>query len=369
LNPDLTGAHEEFARYCANLFYVPEGPISIPLEDEPFLAVWDEYAHEALCRGAWEVLWEKIPHLRFPIEEGMSKSEPYRAATRRGVSSQESSGCILEKPSELTLSIHSTAAGRIPVLVTRHRPDFIALVRAFAHSSEPVAIPDSVGAQMITGFNNWDRINRLRDDFLARNPAKTEDDWRALFSVTKKWQYQLYQDRFIVLSDGPYSGVPAKAMAMQEEEWRKTSLAIRREHECAHYFTVRVLGTMRNHALDEIIADTMGIITVNGGFREDWFLRFFGLESFPVYRAGARLENYRGDPPLGDEAFSLLQRAVYRIALALNKVADALLASGFADRTALLLSLAELGLAKLADEEAPELLRAAFARNASRIII
>ena len=368
MNPDLTGAHEEFARYCTRVFHVPEGPISIPLEDEPSLAVWDEYAHGALCRGPWEVLREKLPHLCFPIQAGMSKSEPYRAATRSGVPPKQSSGLTLEKPSELNLSIHATAAGRIPVLVTRHRPDFISLVRAFAHGSEPVAIPDSVGARMVTGFNNWDRIHRLRNDFLTRNPGRTEEDWRLEFRTNTKRNYQLYQDRFIILNDGPYSAVPAKAMKMGEREWRETSLTIRREHECTHYFTMRVLGTMRNHALDEIIADTMGIIAANGKFRADWFLRFFGLENFPVYRPGARLENYRGDPPLSAKAFSLLQGAVHRTALTLEKVCDSLPMSGCADQVALLLSLAELGLSQLASGEAPELLLAASARNASRIM-
>ena len=107
LNPDPTAAREEFARYCANVFDVPEGPISIPLEDEPSLAVWDEYAREALSRGSWEVLWEKLPQLRFPIEAGISNSEPYRAATRSGLPPKESSGLALEKPTELAIGLYS----------------------------------------------------------------------------------------------------------------------------------------------------------------------------------------------------------------------------------------------------------------------
>lgn len=368
MSSDLTAAHEEFAHYCAQGFHVPEGPISIPLEDEPSLSVWDEYRHEAVRRGLWDVLREKLPQLQFAIQAGVSNSESYRAATRRGVPPKESSGLTLEKPSELTLSINATPAGRVPILVARHRPDFVALVRAFAHFNEPVPIPDSVGARMVTGFNNWDRIHRLRDDFLVHNPGKTEEDWRLEFRTNTKRNYQLYQDRFIILNDGPYSAVPAMDMEIGEREWRETSLIIRREHECTHYFTLRVLGTMRNHALDEIIADTMGIIAANGKFRADWFLRFFGLENFPVYRPGARLENYRGDPPLSVEAFSLLQKAVHRTALTLERVFDSLPVSGWAERVALLLSLAELGLAQLASGEAPELLLAASARNASRVM-
>ena len=67
---------------------------------------------------------------------------------------------------------------------------------------------------------------------------------------------------------------------------------------------------MRNNLIDELIADYMGIVTAKGSFRADWFLRFVGLESFPDYRDGGRLQNYRGDPPLSDGAFKILQALV-----------------------------------------------------------
>ncbi|MDT3702963.1 MAG: hypothetical protein ROZ36_07965 [Thermincola sp.] len=119
-------------------------------------------------------------------------------------------------------------------------------------------------------------------------------------------QKELYQDKFIILSDGPYSAVPAESLGLSEEEWRRLSLIIRREHECTHYFTRRLFSAMRNNLLDELIADYMGIVSAVGSFRADWFLRFVGLEHYPQYRTGARLENYRGDPPLSDGAFKIL---------------------------------------------------------------
>jgi len=68
---------------------------------------------------------------------------------------------------------------------------------------------------------------------------------------------------------------------------------------------------MRNNLLDEVIADYFGITAACGRFRADWLLRFFGLESYPRYRAGGRLEHYRGDPPLSDAAFLVLQRLLF----------------------------------------------------------
>jgi len=128
-------------------------------------------------------------------------------------------------------------------------------------------------------------------------------------------QKALYQDRFIILSDGPYSGVAAVEMGLSESEWKAASLVIRREHECTHYTTRHVLHSMQNRLLDELIADYMGIIAVAGRFKADWFLRFLGLENFPQYRQGGRLENYRGDPPLSDGAFKLLQTLARQAAL------------------------------------------------------
>ena len=89
---------------------------------------------------------------------------------------------------------------------------------------------------------------------------------------------------------------------------------IRLEHECTHYFTRRLFGSAKNHLLDELIADYRGIVAAIGQFRADWFLRFMGLENYPNYRACGRLGYYRGDPPLSEQAFGLLQTLVQRAA-------------------------------------------------------
>src|SRR4051812_23504123 len=56
-----------------------------PLPDEPFVSFWESAAAEAGPRGAFAVLRDHLPQLRFPVRQGISESEPYRAATRRGV--------------------------------------------------------------------------------------------------------------------------------------------------------------------------------------------------------------------------------------------------------------------------------------------
>jgi hypothetical protein len=222
----------------------------------------------------------------------------------------EATGLVMNAPDQLQLVLHPTLAGCIPLLITGDRADFVSLVQALTRRNEPEPIPDSMGAAMVAGYNNWDRVRRYRQAWEQKHqPGAWAGDWADEFKrlIPRK---ELYQDNFIILSDGPYSGVSAAEMGLTESEWRQASLTIRREHECAHFFTRRVFGSMRNNLLDELIADYMGLVAACGRFRADWFLRFMGLEAFPVYRQGGRLENYRGQPPLSDQAFPVLQALV-----------------------------------------------------------
>jgi hypothetical protein len=196
-------------------------------------------------------------------------------------------------------------------MITGHRQDFVALVQALTKRNEPEPIPLSMGACIVTNYNNWDRINQLRRQWQAANPENVSD---AGWATELRWGIipykHLYRDTFIILSDGPYSGLSANEMGLSKEAWAELSLTIRLEHECAHYFTHRVAQSMRNRLLDELIADYRGIVAANGRYRADWFLRFMGLEAYPAYREGGRLQNYRGHPSLSDEAFEILKTLV-----------------------------------------------------------
>jgi hypothetical protein len=81
--------------------------------------------------------------------------------------------------------------------------------------------------------------------------------------------------RFIILSDKPYSGVPAADMGLGETDWLAKSMTIRKYHECAHYYTRRRLGASRNNLHDELIADFCGLYTAFGEYRAEWFIKFF----------------------------------------------------------------------------------------------
>lgn len=342
----------ELLDYNRSLFVVPPS-IDLPLRDEPFVAAWAAYAAESGARGVLPVLREHLVQLRFPIASGISETEAYQAAIRRGTVPPGTDGLRLEAPDGLRLFIHPTPAGAVPVLLTSHRADFEALVRALVRKNEPAPVPSSMGACVVGGYNNWGRVAQLRRRWEAGEvEVPGAGDWSAAFAALKA-RRELYQDRFILLSDGPYSGVPAEAMGLQPEEWRRASITVRLEHECAHFFTRRVLGSMRNNLLDELLADYAGIVAAAGRYRADWFLRFMGLEGEDGCRPDGRLWNYRGDPPLSDSAFAVLQRLVRAAAERLEEADGGLDAE---DRTPLgraqvLLALAALTLEEIAAGE------------------
>lgn len=287
--------------------------IQFSLNSEPHIAAWEEYAIAAKVVGAFEVLKQRLVQLRFPIQEGISQTDAYRSATRKGVAVDgmaEATGLVLQQPQQLQLILHQSLAGIIPVLLVGNREDFVSLVQALTKRNEPQPTPASMGACIVRGFNNWDRIRQYRRQWETQNPGNcSETSWLGEFQRLIP-QKQLYQDTFIILSDGFYSNVSASNLGLEESQWQRLSLTIRLEHECTHYFTRRLFGSMRNNILDELIADYRGIVAAIGYYRADWFLHFLGLESFPNYREGGRLQNYRGQPPLSDKAFQILQALV-----------------------------------------------------------
>ena len=353
---------DELLRYNENHFD-PDGlgrVGSLPLADEAFVKTWERYAREAESVGAWPVLRRALVQLRFPVRRGMSREPAYEAATRGLASLQDESPALeLSRPDAVRIEIHDTPAGRLPVVVASRRGDFERLVQALTKRNEPAPVPASIGACMVAGYTNVGRLRTLREQWWAGHPFPTEAGWKRELRMLLP-RKALYQDRFIIASTTPYSAVPADRLGLARREWERMSLAIRVEHESMHYFTRRVFGSMKNRLLDEIIADYAGIVRAAGRFRADWALRFFGLESYPRYREGGRLEHYRGDPPLSDGAFRILHHLVKR---AVNNLESW---SAIADDTTrpdghmgTIAALTRLTVEELAAGDAPDRLRAA----------
>ena len=309
------GEIAELLVYNQNLFDHSKmrSPQSFPLEPEPHVAVWSKYLNSATEIGIVKTLKNALVQLHFPIAKGISQTDAYRAATLKGVDPHtipKATGLKLKQPEAIELQIYPSLAGEIPVLLAVNRADFVSLVQALTRRNEPDPIPDSMGACMVAGYNNWDRIRQYRQQWSQQNPTDSgEIAWQQEF-IKLVPQKNLYRDRFIILSNGFYSNVAPEDLGLTAAEWHKLSRTIRLEHECTHYLTRRLFNSMQNNLLDELIADYRGIVAAVGYYRADWFTRFMGLESFPNYSEGGRLQNYRGQPPLSNRAFKTLQALV-----------------------------------------------------------
>ncbi len=326
----------------------------MPPPDEVFLEAWEDYCQEAVSQGAFAVLRRRLVQFHFPVQKGLSENKNYQLATKRGTDTgqmKEATGTELKAPAELYLYLYPTLAGRIPVIQTGNRADFETLVRVLACRNEPVSVPPSMGACLVKGYNNWDRVKKYRADWEKSIGNKDNLDilWRLEFQRLKS-SPELYQDRFLILTDSGYSNVTAGMLGLPENEWRRLSLVIRREHEATHYFTLRFLGSARNHLLDEFIADYMGLVAACGRYRADWFLSFLGLENYPAYRQGGRLGNYLKDSDLAGETFAVVKQLVKDAAVNIenfsNKYADKIYSS--AGKYRMLLAMSKMNLLMLA---------------------
>ncbi len=311
------------------------------LPDEAFVETWSDYLREAEAHGVWPTLRRKLIQLGFDIRAGRSVEPAYLDATRFGLFPTGGESLELSRPETLVLSLHRTAAGRVPVLFAPHRADFVKLIQALACRNEPFPVPEAQRACFVAGYTNWDRLHAPR---VARG-----QETAAPFQPPKS----SYQDTIILLGSGPYSAVPAAALGLADEEWERLSLVIRREHECAHYVVRRFLGRLSRRADDEVLADFVGLSAACGHYPAEWALRFLGLENFPRYRFGGRLEHYRNCtplPPLSDAAFTVLTALIHRAVRQL----ETFLANGCADlrdpqeRTRWLLTLSALTFEELA---------------------
>lgn len=199
--------------YLSHCYTIPETPPVLPLADEGFVAAWKE----AEGTDAWDFL-VKI------------------------------AGCdvvsfSLQQEETLRIFFAKTLGGRLPVIVTGSRNDFLSVEAILNGRSEAEDYPVTVNA-----FTLQARAKNIRDHLV------------------------------ILLGQAPYSNIPAQQLGLDETEWLERSCRLRFAHECAHYETLRLFGGMQNHALDEIVADAMGQLAAFGNFSAARQRLFFGLE-------------------------------------------------------------------------------------------
>ncbi|WNJ16377.1 DUF7005 family protein [Pontibacter sp. G13] len=293
-------------------------------QESPQLAVWREYAQEAIHSSVYAVLRKYIRHFGFPIDPLVHQSPIYGVVMAKGQKpalKDYPEGLVLQNPSGLVLEIGLQIGGEIPVLTIPNRKDFESVVQALAYKHQPVDIPNSMGACLLKGINNWDRIDRLKHAWTLAHPT---GDWTRYFLHNVRPFPELYQDHWMIISDHPYSGIPADRMGLGQDDWLRRSRKIRLVHEAVHLFCLKHLGGMNIHLQDELMADFLGMIAGLGRYDAQAGLLWLGLEKFPAYRSGGRMENYVGGISPTSKAFSVLAEWVYEAVHHLESFSEAI---------------------------------------------
>lgn len=278
------------------------------LGNEIFVPDWIAAVEEARRHGAVPALRRMLFEMNFPVAAGVSQTPLYQElALAGGKDVSALLHCLPEGPPwenepGFRFFLHESGIGLIPVLLPGSRADFLTLVRAIVHQGEPVDIPASTGSMFINGYRNRRRYLMVRH---ALASGVLQAEWR---------DPQLWRDKFIIVSSGPYSGVPAAALGYVEKEWPAVSLRIRVAHESTHYVARRLFPRLKFSLQDELIADFAGLMQATGSFAARTFLTFMGLEHFPSYRPGGRFENYQKELRVSPESFLAVGRLLVEAA-------------------------------------------------------
>ncbi|MDR3354883.1 MAG: hypothetical protein LBO21_07580 [Synergistaceae bacterium] len=209
--------------------------------------------------------------------------------------------------------LEETPAGRIPVVYTEDRKAFEKLIAILSMEKDDQTLPPSVNA----------------------------------FTVPCKHP-KFRGHRVIFMGRAGYSALSGESVGMGEDEWLEKSGKIRLRHECCHYFTLRVLGGMKNHALEEVVADCVGQLSALGRYDASLQRKLFGLERVDRIAPQGRLGFYVRNLP--EEAVRLVCRKVNEALDALEDYLEKNSEMTFASRSPeLVVKLATLGLCGIAE--------------------
>lgn len=204
---------EAYINYLKHCYDVPNELPKLPLDDEPYVAMWQKAEGKYVLDCLKEAFGLPVFNYQW------------------------------ENKDDLSISFTETLGGRLPVITTKSHKDFLFMDALLNGREQSREVPATVNA------------------FTMKTKAET-----------------ILGHRIILLNFAPYSNVAADKLGLSPDEWLICSQKIRLAHESAHYETLRLFGGMKNHPLDEIVADAFGQIAAFGDFNVDRQRLFFGLE-------------------------------------------------------------------------------------------
>lgn len=231
------------------------------------------------------------PQLSLGIQEGMSQSEEYRNIVRKGIMPDK-----LAFPFELSGEEDEytidTPAGEVSVLYLPDRAIFEYFIKVLAHRNEPVEIPLSMGASLISGINSWRKIYAHKEEYLQSGKDDWDEEFTRFISVKEN-----YKDTVLIVSKGYYSALKPEYINMNSDEWLEKSKTIRIYHEISHYISRKLFIENKEVLRDEIVADAIGFIAAFGYYDSLLARKVLGIDNEKFNRDG-RLINYVSEEEL-----------------------------------------------------------------------
>ena len=257
-------------------------------------------------RAALEALASRFPQLYIaPAEDA---ADAYRKATGRGIAPEDKSLAHFNSTARDELREVDTPAGPVEVVFLADRSDFETFLQIVGHKAQPVPIARTVGAITYRGLADWSRVLAAYQAYKAAGG----DDWAAEFARLAQ-DPSAFRAEIVVISEGPYSNIPAAETPYDEAEWLDISREIRLHHECAHVVCRRTMPEDIAPVWDEVTADVVGLICATGRYDAALAMRFLGVTA--QGSTGGRLEEYLSEEQLAriDEIAAEVAAACARI--------------------------------------------------------
>ena len=243
---------------------------------------------DVIARGgeALAVLAKRFPQLYVAPAEGAPTA--HRLAAGRGIAPAGADlGHFVTSPEDELREV-DTPAGPVEVVFMHNRSDFETFLQIVGHRAEPVPIARTVGAITYRGIADWGKVAAAHAAYVAAGG----DDWPNEFARLAR-QPGAFRAEIVVISEGPYSNVPANQTPYDEERWLCISREIRLHHECAHVVCRRTMPDDVLPVWDEVTADVVGLLCAIGRYDAALAARFLGVA--PDGYAGGRLAEYLSD--------------------------------------------------------------------------
>lgn len=242
-------------------------------------------ARDNVIRGksAIESLSHRFPQLYVVPAEGAEES--YKRAAGRGIVPE---GATLDHfcgDEADELREVDTPTGPVETLYLKRREDFETFLRIIGHRCAPVHISSTIGAITYRGLADWGKVAAARSAYVESGG----DDWGSEFARLARTP-GTFRSELVVLSEGPYSAIPAQETPYGDDEWLRISREIRLHHECAHVVCRRVVPEDILPIWDEITADAVGLLCACEHYDTSLAARFLGVNESGYH--GGRLIEY-----------------------------------------------------------------------------